>query len=285
MSAVGSLSDETLAAAPERPCKLIQLSDLHLPALRQQRYRGRDVEQQLLRVLQQIQTRHPDLDALLLSGDLVDHGHQDGYLRLAGYLERFGKPWYWIAGNHDSLANMQRIRPPPASCLVCNGWRILMLDSNAAADGQGSGSLPEPELQRLEEQLQRALQTGESLLLVLHHNPLPVQSRWQDQIMLGNAERFWQLLGRYRVAVTVLFGHVHQVWDLTQDGVRLLSCPSTAVQFVRAQERLLIETQGAEALPGYRWLKLSPASAQAQDDPSGLLSSGLRTAVERVHPD
>jgi Icc protein len=281
-----SLSDETLLADPDRPCKLIQLSDLHLPALRELRYRDRDVERQFLHILEHIHRQHPDLDALLLTGDLVQHGHADAYQRLAGYLENFGKPWYWIAGNHDSLAEMQRIRPTPATALIANGWRILMLDSNAEADGKGSGSLADTELARLEHQLQRALQTGESLLLVLHHNPLPVQSLWQDRIMLGNAERLWQLLGRYRVPVTVLFGHVHQVWDLTQQSVRLLSCPSTAVQFARGQEQLLVETQGAEAQPGYRWLTLSPAgSTQTQDPPPGLLSSGLTTAVERVRTD
>ena len=109
--------------------------------------------------------------------------------------------------------------------------------------------------------------------------------------MLGNAEQFWQLLGRYPVPVTVLFGHVHQVWDVTRQSVRLLSCPSTAVQFVRGQQTLLIETEGAAALPGYRWLRLCPAgSKQAQAHPSGLipsglLSSGLTTAVERVGTD
>ncbi|MFT6914534.1 MAG: Icc protein [Motiliproteus sp.] len=282
-------TDKDLLCDPDRPCKLIQLSDLHLPGLREQRYRDRDVEQQFLQILEHVHRQHPDLDALLLTGDLVQHGHADAYQRLAGYLNSFGKPWYWIAGNHDALAEMQRIRPTPGSALIANGWRILMLDSNAAADGLGSGSLGDAELARLEDQLQCALQTGESLLLVLHHNPLSVQSLWQDRIMLGDAERLWQLFSRYQVAVTVLFGHVHQVWDMTQQSVRLLSCPSTAVQFVRGQEQLLIETQGAEALPGYRWLTLSPAGS-AQDKPSGLLSSGLlssglTTAIERVHTD
>ncbi len=276
---------EILASTAARPCKLIQLSDLHLPALLGQRYRDCDTEQQLLRVLEHLQTQHSDLDALLLSGDLVHHGHRDAYRRLAGYLDRLAKPWYWIAGNHDSLAAMQQVRPPPSTPLICDGWQILLLDSTAAADGQGGGSLADAELQRLEAQLQSAQQAGASLLLVLHHNPLSVQSRWQDQIMLGNAECLWQLLGRYEVPVTLLFGHVHQHWDIIHQGVRLLGCPSTAVQFVRAQPQLLVETQGAAALPGYRWLKLSAASAattaRVAAQPQANFT-GLETGVERV---
>ena len=278
------VNDETtfLGVDSASSCKLIQLSDLHLPALFGQSYRDRDVELQLLQVLEHVQDRHSDLDALLLSGDLVHHGHSDAYRRLAGYLDRFDKPWYWIAGNHDSLAEMQAVRQMPLTPLITKGWQILMLDSNAAADGQGGGSLADSELQRLEIQLQSAQLAGASLLLVLHHNPVSVQSQWQDQIMLGNAERFWQLLGAYEVPVTVLCGHVHQAWDVIQQGGRVLSCPSTAVQFVRAQSRLLIEIEGEAALPGYRWLKLSAVTegpAAILDQP---LVAGFETAVERV---
>ncbi len=272
----------SLGVDPGRPCKLIQLSDLHLPALRQQQYCERDVEQQLLSVLAHIEQHHPDLDGLLLSGDLVHQGHSAAYRRLDGYLSRFDKPWYWIAGNHDSHTAMRRIRPDQPVSLCCNGWRILLLDSTSAADGLGSGSLPDSELQRLQDQLQSAQEAGEALVLVLHHHPVPVQSRWQDQIMLGNAERLWQLLDRYRVPITLLFGHVHQVWEMNREHVRLLSCPSTAVQYVRGQMGLQIETEGDAALPGYRWLILEPAAAL---DQTNLNKCWPRSAVERVRLD
>ncbi|MEH6472005.1 MAG: metallophosphoesterase [Halopseudomonas sp.] len=270
---------ETLAVDPSRPCKLIQISDLHLPALRQQRYRDRDVEQQLITVLQHIGQHHADLDALLLTGDLVHHGHADSYRRLAGYLESLGKPWYWIAGNHDSLVDMQRVRPDHPHVLCCNGWRILLLDSTSAGDGLGSGSLADSELQRLQYQLQAAQQTGESLLLVLHHNPLPLQSAWQDAIMLANAEHFWELLERFSLPITVLYGHVHQVWQQFHNNVSLLSCPATSVQFARGQQQLMIETEGEDALPGYRWLTLSPGAAL---DQTNTIHAGLETGIARV---
>lgn len=271
---------ETIVTASSECCKLIQLSDLHLQALAQQRYRDRDVEQQLLAVLGHIEQQHPDLDGLLLSGDLVHQGHSAAYRRLARYLERFDKPWYWIPGNHDSFQTMQRIRPAQPLNLRCNGWSMVLLDSTSAADGQGSGSLAESELRRLEEQLQICQKLKAALLVVLHHNPMSVQSDWQDRIMLANADRLWALLGRYKVQVTILFGHVHQQWDLTQANVRVLGCPSTAVQFVMAQEQLLVETEGAVALPGYRWLKLFSAGSNQEPNQQTNSTTANRFALE-----
>ncbi len=270
------------ASGPGQGCKLIQISDLHLQAQPHQRYRGFDVDKHLLAVLDHIDRHHVDFDGLLLSGDLVHHGHAAGYRRLVDYLERFDKPWYWIPGNHDSPVEMRRIRPTPSDSFVCNGCRVVLLDSTSAADGRGGGSLSDPELQRLRDQLGRARTAGESVVLVLHHNPLPVQSAWQDAIMLGNATCFWQLLESYQLSVAVLFGHLHQHWDQTCQGVRVLSCPSTAIQFARQQPQIKLETDGQAALPGYRWLNIG-APYPSTGAPSDTEVSRFSTAADQLN--
>lgn len=272
--------------------KLVQITDSHLQLSPQKSYRGVDVEERLLSVLQHVQRNHDDIDALVLSGDLVHHGHQDGYRRLADYMRRFDCPWYWIPGNHDCLSTMNIVRQNPSSGFSIPGWRVLLLDSTSSPDGRGAGALATSELKRLQQQLQLADSMGQSLLLVLHHNPMPVQSRWQDAIMLSNAAEFWALLERYSVAVTVLFGHLHQQWDLQRGGVRLLGCPATSVQFKANQSQLLIEDDGEQSAPGYRWLKLPVAPepnrlsfSRIVRQPSRPLSPGrdqVETAIVRV---
>ena len=280
------------AAAHKNNFKLVQISDSHLQLSPLESYRGVDVEKRLQSVLQHIRHNHDDIDALMLSGDLVHHGHPDGYRRLVDYLQPFNCPWYWIPGNHDSLPAMNAISRTPSPGFVIPGWRVVLLDSTSSPDGCGAGALAASELQRLQQQLQLAEAMGQSLLLVLHHNPMQVQSRWQDAIMLSNAAEFWALLERYSVAVTVLFGHLHQQWDLQQGGVRLLGCPATSVQFKASQPQLVIEQDGEQSVPGYRWLKLPVTAVPNQRSgdttdpyPKARQSAGrdrIETAIVRV---
>jgi Icc protein len=133
-------------------------------------------------------------------------------------------------------------------------WRVVLLDSTDLPDGKGGGSLSTCEMKRLEAELTNH---GDRLfLIVLHHQPMPVGSDWQDEIGLGNASAFWQMLERYPQQKCLLFGHLHQEWQLNQGQNRLLGCPSTAVQFRKGCAAFELETQGIEAHPGYRWLQL-----------------------------
>ena len=246
------------------PYRIIQISDLHLPAVAGASYRGIDVEAQLQRVLAVIASRGAS-DHLLLTGDNIHGGDEAAYVRLMAVLDRVGIPWSWIPGNHDDGALMARVRPLPTQRCQPPGWQCLLLDSTATPDGKGAGSLSQHSLA----QLAAAVASRIPALVVMHHNPLPTHSRWQDAIMLQNRDSFWALVGDLAPGSVVLYGHLHQVWDMTWRGVRVLSCPSTAVQFKPSLDHLALETHGAAALPGFRWLELWP-------------DGRLRCGIERV---
>ncbi|WP_421861781.1 metallophosphoesterase [Motiliproteus sp.] len=263
--------------------QLVQLSDLHLPEQRALGYRGLDVDRQFQQILADLEVRFPQLDALLLSGDLVHHGSESGYRRLLDYLQDFGVPWYWIPGNHDDARMMARLSPQQPKVLSWNGWRLVLLDSSAEPDGRGSGSLPISELQLLSQQLQLALEQQQRLLVVLHHNPVSVDSPWQDQIMLGNAEALWRTLAPADAAgmpVMLLFGHIHQGRGFAHGIHRLYSCPATSVQFAAGTEQMQLVDGGPLAAPGYRWLELRPFdSGEDRRDP---VESWLRSGIVRL---
>jgi Icc protein len=202
-------------------------------------------------VLDHIARHHADIDALLVTGDMVQSGGVATYRRLADYLDGLGLPWYWIPGNHDQPEALREAWGERPRTLTLAGWRILLLDSTADPDGRGGGSLAAEELARL-----RALEGDDPVLLVLHHNPIPVGSPWQDAIGLGNAGDFLRALAAIEAPVTVLFGHTHQAWDRVEQGVRLLGCPSTAVQFRKGTREPAVESTPPLSRPGYRWLEL-----------------------------
>lgn len=235
---------------------LLQISDCHLPADAGDLFRGVDPERQLRAIAADIRMRFPDADGLLLTGDLTHHGGVDAYRRLLDVVDGLAPARYWLPGNHDQMAVMHQAADAMLERKLIDllRWRVLLLDSTAQPDGRGGGSLADDELAWLEASLASA---GERpVLIALHHNPVPLDSRWQDEIMLGNADRFWRIVERYPRVRGVIFGHVHQAHALQRGDVPLFSAPSTAVQFEARRDDFGLEPDPQLAQPGYRVYRL-----------------------------
>ncbi|MDR9467523.1 metallophosphoesterase [Marinospirillum sp.] len=229
-----------------KPLRLLQLTDLHLLADPQARFKGVDTRAQLLRALQEARHLAPDL--LLLTGDLAQDEKLGSYEWLVTQLQNTGLPWHWLPGNHDDPELMARFAPA-VFYQQLQGWQLLGL--NTRWPGHAAGQLLEGELQRLDE----ALSADMPLLIALHHHPLAVGSRWMDAIALQNSEDFWQRLQSYPHPVVVICGHVHQEQSWQQQGVNVYSTPATALQFAPGQDVFQLDEQ---ASPGLRWIDLAP---------------------------
>lgn len=229
-----------------KPFRILQLTDLHLLADPDARFKGVDTRANLIKALQQTAKQPPDL--LLLTGDLAQDEALGSYRWLVEQLQATGWAWQWLPGNHDDPELMTRFSPPVFHQQL-EDWQLLGLNTRLA--GQAAGQLAEQELQRLDV----ALSLNKPLLLALHHHPLAVGSGWMDAIALQNSEEFWQRLEGFQPPVVVICGHVHQQQSWQQQGVAVYSTPATALQFSPGQDDFQIDEQAA---PGLRWIQLKP---------------------------
>lgn len=229
----------------------VQVSDSHLFASTQTCLLGMPTQHSLEHVLECIRTEQPNIDMVLCTGDISQDASAAAYQRFAQQVATLGAPMRWFAGNHDERLALQNAcagtdRLQPVTDL--GAWRIVMLDSSVA--GQVHGKLAADQLHVLEQALRSA---GERHVLVaLHHHPVPVGSRWIDQIGLHDAHDLHALIQRYSAVKAVVWGHVHQEFDVQKDGVRWLAAPSTCIQFTPKSDDFAVEDQA----PGYRWLRL-----------------------------
>ncbi|MEJ1418600.1 MAG: hypothetical protein RPU91_16210 [Candidatus Sedimenticola sp. (ex Thyasira tokunagai)] len=129
-------------------------------------------------------------------------------------------------------------------------WLLLLLDSSLP--NHPGGHLNDSELSIL----QRSLEShpNHHVLICLHHHPVPMGSRWLDDISLDNPASLFNITDRHTNVRGVLWGHVHQHFDGERNGVKLMSTPSTCIQFTRNRSEFSIEASP----PGYRWLELMP---------------------------
>lgn len=232
--------------------RLLQLSDPHLHTDPHGTQHGVETLAALRAVLAHAQCQHAGVDALLLSGDIVDE-EPPAYAHLLELLGNRERPVYCLPGNHDDVAQMRAtLQQPPFQ--VCGhadlgSWRLILLDS--VLPGQPGGHLADSELARLERLLVDSA-AQQHVLIALHHHPVNMGSPWLDRIGVDNAMDFFGVIDRFAHVRAVVWGHVHQSFDARRKGVRLLATPSTCVQFLPLATGFTLDRRP----PAYRRLTL-----------------------------
>jgi 3',5'-cyclic-AMP phosphodiesterase len=256
---------------------IAQLTDIHLFEDIKQSLVGIQTEASFQEVLINIKRTLPQIDLLLLTGDLTQDGSATSYDRLRRSLDKFGIHSYCLAGNHDDLPLMQAHLPSEyvhlSRSLDVGKWRILLLSSVVV--GAVHGYLAASELLWLEDTL--AAHPDRPTLIAFHHPAVPLGSKWIDGICLENQDQFWEICDRHPQIEVVLNGHAHQdfdqIYETPHNSVRCLVTPSTCIQFEPQNQKFQIDSQP----PGFRHLRLYP---------NGVMETEVhRLKVGSFHPD
>jgi 3',5'-cyclic-AMP phosphodiesterase len=246
---------------------VVQFSDMHLFGDPDGRLLGVQTYESFLEVIRLAASRNGTPDFYLLTGDLSMDETEGSYRRLAGMLADLQAPTYYLPGNHDDLAIMQAVLGAhgepfrPARSFVSGNWLFVLLDTHLC--GEAGGHVSAEELSYLDEML--ANHPDKYALVGVHHQAVPMNVRWLDEIGIDNAGEFLSMLARHANVRVVLGGHVHQELDCEHQGMRFLFTPSTCVQFKPRARDFAVDVLP----PGYRWLTLGPDGSVA-------------TAVERT---
>ena len=240
------------ASVPGKPITVLQITDTHLYASADGCLLGLNTEQSLQAVTAEARQAHLPAELVLATGDLVHDGSADAYQRTFNHLGSLGIPVYCLPGNHDEA---EALRDNIGNDLIRftdhvlhGNWHIILLDSTQP--GSEGGHLAPDALETLETRLQAAPDTH--TLVCLHHQPVPMGSHWLDTMAVDNPDDFFALIDRHPQVRAIIWGHVHQEFDRLRNTVRLLSAPSTCIQFKPGSSDFALD----DTAPGYRWLTL-----------------------------
>jgi Icc protein len=230
--------------------RLLQLTDPHLRADPQAELRGVNTLESLRRVLAHAAARKPQFDAVLCTGDIVND-EPEGYAHFVRLLREFGRPVYCLPGNHDDAERMRSaLAAAPFQVgghVDLGAWRLVLLDS--CVPGRAAGRIAEAQLRALD----AALRASERYAMVcLHHHPVPMASRWLDELGIENAAALFEVIDAHPQVRALTWGHVHQCFDARRQGVRLLATPSTCAQFLPLSNEFAVDARPA----AYRRLTL-----------------------------
>lgn len=244
--------------------RLIQITDPHIGGRPDYQLLGLDTGHTLNEVLMTVAAEPRAAEMMVVTGDISANGAEAAYRRFLHKMQPVQVPWYWLPGNHDKPARMDELAPRRRPEVVSLGnWRLLLLDTSV--DGQICGGFDERELGRLQQLIEEHAE--HPLMLLMHHQPVPVGSNWIDGHMLRDGrEAFIELVQGADNVRAITWGHVHQQFDSRLGHIGLHATPSTSVQFTPGSGPFSVDDE----MPGYRWFEL-------YDD------GRYETGVERVH--
>jgi Icc protein len=253
-------------ATPVGRHRILHLSDTHVTAS------GHDEDDvdaaaALDRLL--FDARHvPDIDLVVVSGDVADDGSEAGCAAVLGRIGRFaaerGVPHVYSTGNHDTRdafaavlgsghraadgTDIGRLGPnvdgERAAVSEVDGLRVITLDS--LVPGSVHGTIGEAQLEWLGDILARPAPSGS--IVAFHHPPVYLdRSPWMPSFMLRNPEALGAVLEGSDVRV-MLCGHVHHQMSGMLAGVPVSATPGIVTRAdLTAPPHLMRAVKGAGA--------------------------------------
>ncbi len=226
---------------------LAHITDLHIDGSARESIR-------LGRVMDHLRSMRTLPDALIVTGDITDHGTAAEYAEVARLLDA-PFPVLALPGNHDSRPDFRKVLlddpggDGPINRLFPIGHvAVLCCDSTIPGEPKGDGLLDDETLGWISESLS-GLPENVPAVLAFHHPPVDIHNPFIDGARLRNPSALAALLRAHPTVSGILTGHAHTACATTFAGV-----PVAIGQAVTWTLRMPVE----------------PAPAADRDAPAGL---------------
>ncbi|MFB7947763.1 metallophosphoesterase [Kitasatospora phosalacinea] len=202
---------------------LAQISDLHLDGTERATERA-------ARVVRHLRGLARPVDALLVTGDIADHGKEDEYREAAELLADLPFPVLSCPGNHDARPAYRRAllgeepgTAPVNRAHLVGGTAILMTDSTIP--GRDEGLLEPATLAWIDGTL-NGLPPGTPALIAFHQPPVALHHPLPDAYALQRPEDLAALLDAHPEVVALITGHAHTAAASTFAGRPMIVGPA-----------------------------------------------------------
>jgi 3',5'-cyclic AMP phosphodiesterase CpdA len=210
------------------PFVLAQLSDPHLG---EDPRGGTDPRSSFASAIEAVARLATPVDAVLVTGDVAEHGGAEEYALAGELLGRLGVPVHYLPGNHDDRAAMRGAyglsgegEEPLDYAVNLGPLALVVVDSTIP--GEDHGGWEPGQLERLDATLAAAPE--QPTILAMHHPPLTTAMPDWDGVNLAPAERdaLAAIVERHPQVRAIVAGHLHRVTAAALAGRPVLAAPS-----------------------------------------------------------
>lgn len=203
------------------PVVIAHVSDIHIDA-------GARATERARRVFAHLDALPGDLDAVVVTGDIADHG-LDAEYETVRELTAIRHPVLIGPGNHDdreafrrSLLGVQAATEPINQVLRTE--RFVLVHCDSSIPRKDDGYLADTTLEWLAAELD-ATGGDVPVLVAFHHPPVELHVPFVDGIRQFGADRFAATLAGRANVVALLAGHAHTAAATRFAGLPLLVAP------------------------------------------------------------
>ena len=251
MSTESLLSGDLVVADGVDTLSLVQVTDTHLTGTEAGCLLGMNTARSARGVIHAALAAE-SADCILVTGDIAADGQPEAYGQLEVLLGT-SVPSLWLPGNHADVSfHKDGYAPNMKRRLRAKHWDVVMLETQV--EGEVGGVLSTTELAALRSAVDDARLANKALLVATHHPLRRLESAWLDEQSVKNASEALDILKPIADQTAVISGHVHQESDELINGVRMMTTPSTCVQFAPGSQDFALDSKD----PGYRRLVLHP---------------------------
>lgn len=214
---------------------IAQLSDFHYRPEGVRLFGYVDVHAATVAAVDWVNRHQPTIDAVIVTGDLVNDGDADDYTALADVLSALRAPCAVITGNHDVRGPLADAFPVPDAgvdgkyCWAREFGAVRIVGLDTLVEGQAIGTLGPSQLDWLDATL---VESAQPTLVALHHPPFMTGITFMDAFPLTDAEAFGAVIGKHAHVEAVLAGHIHRVIHRRFAGTIAMTGPGTAHQVI-----------------------------------------------------
>lgn len=214
---------------------IVQLSDTHVTP---ERTRGDGTytrQESLQRAVTHVLDMSPRPDAVLVTGDLTDHGTAEEYAAFRELIAPFTMPVYVIPGNHDDRTRMLHLWPSQGTqpmerfmqyTVESHAVRLIALDTVVPSSDRGE--ICNERLAWLDARLAEA--PAKPTLVFMHHPPFKSGMHVLDALDLEGADALATIIARHPQVERMVAGHIHCEMQARVGGTLAMTARSTGVQ-------------------------------------------------------
>ncbi len=214
---------------------IAQITDTHISTPDSVNDRHFRTAEHLERAVAHLNRLDPRPDVVLATGDLVERGEAQEYVRLRSILDRLTMPVYAVPGNHDSREQLARAFAdrgylPDQGFLqyTVEGWPVRLIGLDTHVPGEPGGRLCAERLGWLDARLAEA--PDRPTLVFMHHPPFVTGMQAMDAMGLEGGPALAEVIGRHPQVERVVCGHVHRAMTRRFAGTVASTSPATAHQ-------------------------------------------------------
>jgi 3',5'-cyclic-AMP phosphodiesterase len=214
---------------------IAQISDPHIKVPGKLAYGKVDTATMLRRCVDDLVSRTPQPDVVVLTGDTVDLGREQEYAHLRALLAPLEAPLVVIPGNHDDRAELRAAFSDHAYLpkkgflhFAIDTYPVRLVGLDTVVPWEGRGELCNERLDWLARTL--AQQPDRPTVILMHHPPFLTGIDHMDAVGLSGSEEFAQIVRGHPQVELILCGHLHRNIQARVGARAAMTCPSPAHQ-------------------------------------------------------